>query len=124
MNGKRILLVDDEPAILRFAERALIFEGADVTTATTAAEVMTRLGDQLVFDLLILDLCLPDMSGWDALDAVQRRLPDGHTMRFVVFTARADDESKVEASARGIGFIEKPVSTADFVREVRALLAP
>jgi DNA-binding response OmpR family regulator len=72
MNYRRVLLVEDEPALRRVIARNLTSRGLDVAEAGTVAEALNTL-DEETPDLILLDINLPDRSGWDVLRDLQRR---------------------------------------------------
>jgi two-component system cell cycle sensor histidine kinase/response regulator CckA len=88
----RVLIVDDEP-LLRMSLRALLGSDHDVTTATSAREVLDRIAKGERFDVLLCDLMMPEMTGMDLHDHLSEAAPD-QAMRMVfltggVFTTRA-----------------------------------
>jgi DNA-binding response OmpR family regulator len=72
MNHRRVLLVEDEAALRRVIARNLTGRGLDVSEAATVAEALEALSAALP-DLILLDINLPDRSGWDVLRDLQRR---------------------------------------------------
>ena len=72
MNYRRVLLVEDEPALRRVIARNLTSRGLDVAEAGTVAEALDDLNAETP-DLILLDINLPDRSGWDVLRDLQRR---------------------------------------------------
>jgi DNA-binding response OmpR family regulator len=72
MNYRRVLLVEDEPALRRVIARNLTSRGVEVAEAGTVAEALNTL-DAETPDLILLDINLPDRSGWDVLRDLQRR---------------------------------------------------
>jgi len=68
----RILLVDDEPRMLSSLEELLKGRGYQLTTAAGGREAIARM-KQSQFDLLLLDLQMPDVSGHDVMDFVRRQ---------------------------------------------------
>ena len=70
----RVLVVEDDPGTLRFVSLALTRAGFDLTTATTAPTAIELLGRES-FDVLLADIGLPGMSGFEFLSVVRRRFP-------------------------------------------------
>lgn len=108
--GVRILVIEDEPAIQRFIARVLALEGAAVGTAATGKEALGRIEAEDPFHLILLDLCLPDISGWDVLDAVRLLDPSRSACPVVIVSADAGEESRRRATLLGAGFVAKPVT--------------
>src|ERR1700758_2568555 len=71
----KILIIDDELAIRESLETLLSFEGYDVTVAGTAREGMAQIGERS-FDVVLLDLALPDKSGMDLLPEIRLVHPE------------------------------------------------
>src|SRR3982074_400103 len=72
MKHRRVLLVEDEAALRRVIARNLTGRGLDVSEAATVAEALQALTSETP-DLILLDINLPDRSGWDVLRDLQRR---------------------------------------------------
>ena len=72
MNHRRVLLVEDEAALRRVIARNLTGRGLEVSEAATVAQALQALSSELP-DLILLDINLPDHSGWDVLRDLQRR---------------------------------------------------
>lgn len=118
--GARILVVEDEPAIQRFIARVLALEGATVGTASTGKEALGRIEAEDPFHLILIDLCLPDISGWDVLDAVRLLDRSRRACPVVIVSADTDAESQRRATLLGAGFVAKPVTA----RALTERLAP
>ncbi len=103
----RVLVVDDDPKILRTLEIMLSGDGHEVTTAASAEQALERLRTRGV-DVALVDLQLPGMSGADLL----RRLRDEHRdVRTVIITAHGSIETAVEAMKEGaFDYLTKPFS--------------
>ncbi|MFM8791089.1 MAG: response regulator transcription factor [Solirubrobacterales bacterium] len=115
----RILVVEDEAAIADFLERGLESEGYSVTVASEGPDglIEARSGK---FDLLILDLMLPGMSGIEILKAF--REGDG-TTPVILLTARTAVEDRVEGlDAGATDYIPKPFAFEELAARVRAHL--
>jgi DNA-binding response OmpR family regulator len=115
----RILLIDDEPEIRGFVSRALARAGYRVDAAPDAAQGIGRAIDG-GFDLVILDLVLPDLDGREALAAILRDNPDQAIM---VLSCTSDVSAKVECLDLGASdYLTKPFSLAELGARVRARL--
>jgi CheY-like chemotaxis protein len=70
----RVLLVDDDPDCLSVTEEVLLHEGVAVTAANSGAEAVTKLGEER-YDLLLCDVGMPGMSGWEVAREARMRQP-------------------------------------------------
>jgi diguanylate cyclase (GGDEF)-like protein len=115
MNGAerkpRVLVVDDS-RFHRELARDVLGGRADVVCCDGAAAALAAL-EERDFDLVISDLTMPELSGLDLLERVQRRAPG---TEFVLVTANASVESAVEALRKGASdYLQKPVRGADLL---------
>jgi DNA-binding response OmpR family regulator len=114
----RILVAEDEPAILDAVAYTLRGEGYDVETAEDGEGALEHAG-RGEFDLLILDLMLPRLSGTEVL----RRVRSNSALPVIVLTARAAEADRVLGLEIGADdYVTKPFSMAELVSRVRALL--
>jgi two-component system, OmpR family, KDP operon response regulator KdpE len=113
----RILLVDDEPAILRFLRVGLGSQGYLVIEAENAESALDVIRQRRA-DLLVLDLGLPDMDGLEVI----RRIRDGGSMLpIIVLSSRNDEAAKVQALDLGADdYITKPFGVDELLARVRA----
>jgi DNA-binding response OmpR family regulator len=117
----RVLVVDDEPNILLSLEFLMQQAGFEVTTAEDAEQAQVLISRQ-VPDLILLDISLPGISGFDLLeqlraDEATRSLP------VVMLTAHGREVEKEKGMALGASdYITKPFSTRELVSRVQALL--
>jgi DNA-binding response OmpR family regulator len=115
----RILIVDDEPAIVRGLEDNLRFEGYS-TSAATDGEAALALAAREAPDLIILDLMMPKMSGWDVCRALRAR---GIDVPIIMLTARGAEADRVRGLELGADdYITKPFSLRELLARVRAVL--
>jgi two-component system response regulator RegX3 len=114
----RILIAEDEPAILDAVAYTLRAEGFDVETAGDGERALDELrGNE--FDLMILDLMLPKLSGTEILRRVRRESP----LPVIVLTAKSAEADRVLGLEIGADdYVSKPFSMAELVGRVRALL--
>ena len=114
-----ILLVDDEPAILRAVGTALGALGYQTIAAQTGTRAVARIAAEQP-DLVMLDLGLPDISGLEVIRRVRTFQP---TTPIIVLSAYGDDESKVAALDAGADdYVSKPFSIPELLARVRTAL--
>lgn len=115
----RVLVIEDEPAIVDFVRRGLQTEGFEVTCASDGTEGERRaLADDV--DLVVLDRMLPGRDGLEVLAAVRRRKP---ALPVIVISARAEAADRIMAfDAGATDFLSKPFSFGELVARVRAQL--
>jgi two-component system KDP operon response regulator KdpE len=118
VSGSRILVVDDEPQILRALETTLRVEGYDVETAATAAQAAAKAAMRPP-DAVILDLVLPDGSGIE----VCRELRTWTRVPIVILSAVGDEREKVAALDAGADdYVTKPFGGEELLARLRAVL--
>ncbi len=115
---KKLLIVDDEPHVLRIMKLALERDGYLVETCSNGSDALDWLSRQTP-DALITDIQMPRMSG----EELCRRIEQDHPQRrfpIFVITSRTEVEHR-QWSARidNLHFIEKPVSMRNLLRELR-----
>ena len=116
-----ILVIEDTPANLALAHKLLSAARHVVLTAETA-EAGLELARQKLPDLVLLDLGLPGMDGWQALSAL-RADPETADLRVVAFTAHAMSGDHGRALEAGFdGYLSKPIDFATFSDSVGDLL--
>jgi two-component system KDP operon response regulator KdpE len=112
----RILVVDDEPAIIRFLRASLENQGYAVSAAGKASAAMDTIRKGQA-DFLILDLGLPDMDG---LDVVKRLREEGATLPIIVLSSREKESAKVEALDSGADdYVTKPFGIDELLARIR-----
>jgi two-component system, OmpR family, response regulator len=119
MAEQRVLVVDDEHSIVDAVSTALGYEGFAVVTAMSGRSALSAAQEGL-FDLIILDVMLPDLDGFDV---ASRLRADGVQTPILFLTARSGLDDK--AMAFGLGaddYVTKPFSLAEIVMRVRAIL--
>ena len=115
---RKVLLVEDERSISGPLAAALEREGFDATVAGTASEALERAAE-VVPDLVLLDLMLPDGSGFD----VCRELRRTRDVPVVMLTARGDEADRVVGLELGADdYVVKPFSAREVIARVRAVL--
>ena len=101
-----ILIIDDEVSLRQTLARILQRAGFEVTTAANGAEGFSLVSQHL-FDLVYLDIRMPDMSGLELLKTIHAKYPD---LPVILFTAQPDLNSAVEALRNGAtDYLLKPL---------------
>ena len=121
MSAGRILVIDDEPQIRRVMRAALSATGYEVSDARSGEEAVEKLGDER-FDLILLDVNLPGMSGMDACRVIRREtlVPD---VPIIMLTVRNAEKDIVEALDAGADdYVVKPFGTPELLARIRAAL--
>jgi len=114
----KILIVEDEPAIADNIQYVLESEGLDTIHATTGRAVATLLSDHAI-DLILLDVGLPDMTGFDLLKEIRRR----HATPIIFLTARNTEIDRVLGLEIGADdYIAKPFSPRELAARVKVVL--
>ncbi|HEC23118.1 MAG TPA: response regulator transcription factor [Chloroflexi bacterium] len=118
MNRKTILIVDDEPKIVRFVKATLDLAGYNMLTAGTGRMALTLFESEKP-DLIILDLGLPDIDGFEVL----RQIRSYSTVPIVILTARDDEKDKVHGLELGADdYLTKPFGTQELKARIQAVL--
>ena len=118
MAHETILVVDDEPAIVQVIRERLLREGFQVRAAGCGEAALAAAGDPL--DLIILDLMLPDLDGFEVLRRLRQQ---GLDLPVIILTARDDDVDVVVGLELGADdYVVKPFNPRELVARVRAVL--
>ena len=117
----RILVVEDEPSILKLLTQNLSLRGHDVTAATDGQEGLAQ-ALHGPHDLILLDLMLPALSGWEVLKALGNDGVLGH-VPVIVVTAAAREEDELRARLLGAtDYLVKPFGVPELLRRISAVL--
>jgi DNA-binding response OmpR family regulator len=115
---KTVLVVDDEPRIVKLARDYLEHAGFEVMTATDGPSALTAVRLRKP-DVLVLDLGLPGMDGLDVARTIRRE----STLPIIMLTARDDELDRVLGLEIGADdYVTKPFSPRELVARVRAIL--
>jgi DNA-binding NtrC family response regulator len=115
-----VLIIDDEAEIRESLQTLLQFEGYEVETAANGAQGLSKLGDR-PFDLVLLDLALPDRNGLELLPEIRAIDPQ---IAVIMITAYGTVEDAVRAMQSGAAnFLQKPWDNEKLLADVRAVIA-
>jgi two-component system alkaline phosphatase synthesis response regulator PhoP len=118
MSQETILVVDDEPHIIELATLYLKNEGYRVISADDGAQALQQIETERPA-LVILDLMLPEMNGWE----VCRRVRATSNLPIIMLTARSDDVDKIVGLELGADdYVTKPFNPRELVARVKAVL--
>src|ERR687892_2759927 len=116
---KRILICEDEPRMASFIDRGLASRGYATKVCADGATA-TAIASDSDFDLLILDLGLPDVDGLSVLREIRRR---GERLPVIILTARDDLDDKVEGlDAGATDYVTKPFKLEELLARTRVQL--
>jgi len=115
---RKILVVDDEPRMIRFIRLNLEHDGFDVSQAADGTQALAQLRDRLP-DLVLLDVMMPELDGFETL----RLMREISTVPVIMLTAKGDEDDRVRGLELGADdYITKPFSPRELVSRVRAVL--
>ena len=124
MMGKTIMVVDDNPDLTFSVKQGLeeIDTNYTVITAASAKECLTLLNNNQIPDLILLDIMMPETSGWELFDKIKQNLT-WKDIPIVFLTARTDKVAKSAGNFLGDDYIEKPFDVNDLNDRINKVLA-
>lgn len=119
----KILLVEDDPFISEIYKKKFEASGFTVTVAASGQAVLKAVGESQ-FDLVLLDLVLPEMSGIEILEELRKKNGPHASMKVIVFSNLSSEEDRAEAMKAGAdGFLSKTEFTpSEVVEKVKGFL--
>jgi excisionase family DNA binding protein len=119
--GPTVLIVDDDEKLREYVRVNLEMEGYTVREAGSAEEGL-RVLDETTPNLVLLDVMMPEVDGWEMLQRVQERHGIG-TIPVIMFSGQVDEQAADEAASRGAqGFIGKPFNPQELIDQTKQLL--
>ena len=117
-----ILVVDDEPGVLRYMRTLLEVESFRVETASSGREALTRIEKEPVPDLVLLDLLMPEIDGLETLALLRRVRPN---LKVVILSCVSDPRKVVEAGRQGAtDYLTKPFQKSQLDSLLKQHLSP
>lgn len=118
----RILLVDDEPSIVKMVGKRLEVEGFRVLIAVDGQEGLDKARAEHP-DLIILDLMLPKMNGYEVCTALKQD-PQHQKIPIILFTAKAQEkDEKMGLECGANAYVRKPFRAQELLERIRSLLS-
>ena len=122
MKEAHILLVDDEPNIVMSLEFLMRKNGYQVSIARNGMEALEAV-DRTPFDLILLDVMMPDVDGYQVCQHVKNH-PHHHETKVIFLSAKSREADVQKGYAAGADlYVPKPFSTRQLMEQVRTLLA-
>jgi DNA-binding response OmpR family regulator len=119
---KKVLIADDEPNIVAAIEFLLKQRGYDVYTAGDGGEAL-RAMERVVPDLVVLDIMMPQTSGYEVCQTIRKRAEWRH-IKILMLSAKGRDAEVVKGVAMGADlYVTKPFSTRELMARIDGLLA-
>ena len=114
----RILVVDDEPRMIRFIRMNLELEGYEVSEAHNGLQALEQARDQLP-DLMVLDVMMPEMDGFETLESLR----EFSAIPVIILSARGEEDDRVRGLELGADdYLAKPFSPRELVSRIKAVL--
>ena len=124
LNGKRILLVDDDSDILTSMQAAFEPTGAEIETANNGNKAV-ELAEKNQPDLVVLDMMLPGRSGFLVLEKIKAKKPRGTKPHVIMITGNQGGRHKMFAETLGVSeYFTKPVKMDKLISTAERLVAP
>lgn len=121
VSGKKVLVVEDAEATWTVEQRSLVLSGLEPVVCTDGASALKQI-ETNDFDLVVLDLALPEVDGWAVLGRL-RAEPRTARVPVLIVSARDDAETRQKASLAGAsGYLTKPFDVNRFQRAVLELI--
>jgi len=117
--GPTVLIVDDDEGTRTFVRASLELEGFDVREASSGTEGLAALEEEAP-DLVLLDVMMPQMDGWEMLRRVQEQ--HGGAIPVVMFSGKVEDAAGEAVERGATGFIGKPFNPQQLIESTKQLL--
>lgn len=113
---EKVLLVDDEPDFLEAMAARMQVRGVEVTTTTSTIDALNIVESES-FDVIVMDMMMPEMEGLEALKALKDLKPE---TQIILLTGYATREAEIEALKLGaVDFMEKPADIEQLLEKIK-----
>ena len=117
---KKILVVDDDPIVLKLVEEVLKLNGFDVVTAKDGLDCMVMVKKEKP-DLIVLDIMMPEINGYDVCRNL--KFDDGYkNIPIIILTSRRRELDPRIGTMMGIDYMSKPLDREVFLNKIQRLL--
>lgn len=121
MEKKRILIVEDEESLLKLETILLTVKGFEVTGTTTGVDALAKIASEQ-FDLVLLDVVLPDLDGLEVCRRI-RQEPRSAQLPIVMLSAKKSPQDQEQGMASGAtAYLAKPFKSAIIVETIETLV--
>ncbi len=119
----KIMVVDDDPGVIFTIKHGLESLGSnyEIITIENGKKCIEFLENNLIPDLIILDIMMPEMSGWETFQKIRQKIP-AEKLPIIFLTARKDQIAKKAGGFLGEDFIEKPFKLPDLKQKIDKIL--
>jgi len=118
----KLLVIDNDASFREFMTLALTLEGYDVQSVADGETALDVLNNRAL-DLVLLDLSMPNLNGWDVLRRI-REIPTLQSVKVVIITANADEETRRRSVHERIdALLIKPLSLEEILTVLRSVLS-
>ncbi len=118
----KLLVIDNDASFREFMTLALTLEGYDVQSVADGEAALNVLNNRAL-DLVLLDLSMPNLNGWDVLRRI-REIPTLQSVKVVIITANADEETRRRSVHERIdALLIKPLSLEEILTVLRSVLS-
>jgi methyl-accepting chemotaxis protein len=118
---KRVIVIDDDRPILTMT-KGMLGNDYDVTTVESGKEALRLFYQGYAPDMVLLDLKMPDMDGWETYKSI-KEISDIHHVPIAIFTSSEDPQDRAQAGKMGAAdYIKKPITKGDLLERVGKLL--
>jgi len=119
--ARRVLIVDDDPGVVKLVRANLQAEGLEVTAAANGAECLLAVHSQRP-DLIILDVMMPVMDGFQTLRLLKER-PETASIPVIMLTVRRSDVDVLHGWTSGVDlYLTKPFETSELIASTKRIL--
>ena len=123
MQKKRVLIVEDEESLLKLETILLTVKGYEVSGACTGNDALEKLSGDETFDLILLDIMLPDIDGYEICRRVREHPRHAGTPVIMLTGRKSSEDQKRGATCGADAYLTKPFKSAMIIEVIERLLS-